>query len=402
MGARVLDVLLREILKKKIQMTLPFAASRNIPGETLMPIRAVVPPHSNGYCKANNGVCPSGFLPLLRIWDEINRTSPVRMSGYAQNVGANDGVADDPLYPLIKHRGINALAIESDPALFANLQNNMKAFRGVVSMRAAIAPSNATKVLAHRSGSNTIDVLKIDIDGCECHILDRLLASRWWYRPKIIQIELNHILPPPVAYKDMCANDAPGRSAVPYESNLDVWGCSMQAAYDIVRPHGYRLLQYDWPDAVFIHEVHVAAFPFVPWLEPEDFHAAYWHGRAWADKYYGRMKQHVTDAQWVRSMMGSLSDAMLLPQRWILDRIVTRWAHTWRKRPLWLEIGIAGTGVAARIECTTDHPKALYRGYVPRTDGADECTQNGPAISWTHWTAKVMTNFSPHPAALVL
>ena len=367
-------------------------AVRNIPNETLMPIRAVVPPHSNGYCKANNGVCPSGFLPLLRIWDEINRTSPEKMSGYAQNVGANDGVADDPLYPLIKHRGIKAIAVEPNPVLFATLQKNMKAFRGVRPVRVAITPSNATKVLARHSSSNTIDVFKLDIDGCECHILERLLASRSWSRsknrPKVIQIELNHVLPPPIVYKDMCANDTPGRSAVPYESNLDVWGCSMQAAYDIVRPHGYRLLQYDWPDAVFIHETHVAAFPFVPWLEPENFHAAYWNGRAWADRYYGRMKQHTTDAEWVRSIMASLSDASLFPKRWILNRIVARWVHTWRKRPLWLEIGISGTGVSARVECDTDLPKTLYRGHVPCTEGADECTKNGPAISWTHWTTK--------------
>ena len=95
------------------------------------------------------------------------------------------------------------------------------------------------------------------------------------------------------------------------------------------------------------------------------------------------MKQHATDAEWVRSMMGSLSDAML-PQRWILTD-VTRWAYTRRKRPLWLEIGIAGTGVAARIECTTDHRKTPIVLYV----GLGYAYSKWACDLVTHWTAKV-------------
>ena len=64
-----------------------------------------------------------------------------------------------------------------------------------------------------------------------------------------MQVEVNHFLPPPLAYRDMCANDVPGRSRgvhQPHE-NWDVWGCSAQAAYNIAKRAGYRLLQFDWP-----------------------------------------------------------------------------------------------------------------------------------------------------------
>ena len=47
-----------------------------------------------------------------------------------------------------------------------------------------------------------MDIFKLDIDGCECHILSTLMQTlprSRWNRPKIIQIELNHILPPPIA-----------------------------------------------------------------------------------------------------------------------------------------------------------------------------------------------------------
>ena len=31
--------------------------------------------------------------------------------------------------------------------------------------------------------------------------------------------------------------------------------------YKVLKPYGYRFLQWDWPDGVFVHEDYVAAFP---------------------------------------------------------------------------------------------------------------------------------------------
>ena len=223
--------------------------------------------------------------------------------------------------------------------------------------------------------------------------MQTLPRSRW-SRPKIIQIELNHILPPPIAYRDMCGrdahtgSDAPGRSGIPYDASLDVWGCSMQAAYDLVRPHGFRLLQYDWPDGVFIHEDYVDAFPRIPWLVPENFAAAYWNGRIWADEMYSRMQAHVTDRAWVVAMMNSANSAFLHPRQWLQGHIIRRWNATWRKRPLWIEMGITGTGVSVRVECNAVSKKAdalqLYSGYVPSlAAGAhDDCTMHGLRYTW--------------------
>jgi hypothetical protein len=62
--------------------------------------------------------------------------------------------------------------------------------------------------------------------------------------------------------------------------SLDVWGCSMQAAYDIVKKHGFVLLQNDWPDAVFIHQDYIPAFPkfFCKGSRQEQFLSKYWLG----------------------------------------------------------------------------------------------------------------------------
>ena len=78
--------------------------------DTLKLLQAVAPPEPAVDCKTSGNfkedVCPSAFLPLLRIWDELNKTHPAEMSGYVQNVGANDGFYDDPLYSLISQRGV--------------------------------------------------------------------------------------------------------------------------------------------------------------------------------------------------------------------------------------------------------------------------------------------------------
>ena len=203
----------------------------------------------------------------------------------------------------------------------------------------------------------------------------RTLPRSRWNRPKIIQIELNHILPPPIAYKDMCREDAPSGYS------FDVWGCSMQAAYDIVRPFGFRLLQYNWPDGVFIHEDYVDAFPLLPWLTPENFAAAYWNGRTWADEIFERMKLDAADREWVAAMMTSVSSAWLHPRHWLTDHIIKRWNETWIKRPLWIEMGVTGTGVSVRIECDSPIKKELAVDPFGRPH--DNCTRHGFKHTWT-------------------
>ena len=186
-----------------------------------MPMHMVMPHAAATTCSATSfkDVCPSAFLPLRRVWDELNATFPSAMSGYLQNVGARDGFVDDPLYSLISERGVTGLAMEPDAKQFQALKKNMAPFSGMSLVNLPISPSNAGEVLAFplKVQGRSMDIFKLDIDGCECHILEKLLAlgESVWSHPKVSQIEINHLLPPPIAYRDMCARDAPGRSAVP-------------------------------------------------------------------------------------------------------------------------------------------------------------------------------------------
>jgi FkbM family methyltransferase len=56
------------------------------------------------------------------------------------NIGANDGVSNDPIYPFLREYGWRGIAVEPLEPIFAELEHNYREFPGVILERAAIAP----------------------------------------------------------------------------------------------------------------------------------------------------------------------------------------------------------------------------------------------------------------------
>src|SRR5262245_2272082 len=56
------------------------------------------------------------------------------------NIGANDGVSNDPVYPFLREYGWRGIAVEPLTPRFEELQRNYAPFPGVALERAAIAP----------------------------------------------------------------------------------------------------------------------------------------------------------------------------------------------------------------------------------------------------------------------
>ena len=362
--------------------TLPF----NRPNPA-WPINSVDPPERVGNCREEVDACPSIFLPLSRIWEEMHAATPSKMSHFVLNIGARDGKAGDPLYVLLTKRPTMAgLAIEVANDVWGALNANLAPFRNMRTSKRGIFANDAIDACkVHvKASPQTMDILKLDIDSCECHLLSVLLADpTGYFRAKIIHIELNHNIPPPFAYKDMCAQNKHGRSSDWY-LNPTLWGCSMQAAYDVVRPYGYKLLQYDWPDAVFILDEHRDAFPCLP-TGPGDFLRNYWigyyHARdkyarfkgsfLWAEQIAGpvarqypgahslevlRAPRNATPAlEWAFNLPETTAAATLDPTGF-LTSIIERFHHTWVKKPLHIEMGVAGTNVSVSVYSLHKHP----------------------------------------------
>ena len=326
------------------------------------PINSVIP-SAQGYCKEERDVCPSIFLSLERIWADINALFPSAMSRFVVNIGAKDGVGADPLYPLLLAvPDIGGVFIEPSNEDFPRMSEHYRSrFPNAQLIHAGIDIFNAVELAkgTRREGSpypsaaSGLDVLKLDIDSCECQILEILMQDPFFAHAKIIQIETNHHLPPPLLWRDMCYDGHHGRSG----NSLDVWGCSAQSAYEIVKGAGFELLQYDWPDAVFVHRnFSRSVFPCIM-----DGHADahslflrnYWIGLQHARLVYSRFPGHQNNRAFVAALPDFANAAFHDPIA-ALVQLKETFKGTLIKRPLWVEVGVAGTGIFGNITTTPE------------------------------------------------
>ena len=123
--------------------------------------------------------------------------------------------------------------------------------RNVAVVSEPVTPLNVVDLLRQHRVPFDAAMLKIDIDGYDCAVLDALLDSGW--RPRIVFMEVHLEFPPPVSF------------AVGYHEKHTIagakggfFGCSLSAASAVMRPRGYDLLQFDMlhtsHDAVWAHE----------------------------------------------------------------------------------------------------------------------------------------------------
>ena len=131
---------------------------------------------------------------------------------------------------------------------------------------AYITPHSIVELLnAHKVPSDAA-MLKIDIDGYDCPVVDAMLEAGW--RPRVVFMEINGEIPPPLAF------------SVGYSSTHAIaigkggfFGCSLSAASRVMRPRGYSLLQYD-----MVHTSHDAI-----WVHESCAHAYFPHRPRWSD-----------------------------------------------------------------------------------------------------------------------
>jgi hypothetical protein len=154
--------------------------------EDYSPIYLVSPPMEQGYCKQETDVCPSIFISLDRVWSEINKFASDKMSHFIMNIGANDGKSADPLFPLLEQMPeISGLYVEIVVDLVEKLEANMQPYANIEIVKVGIHPGNAVDLLKREQHkAKGIDIFKIDIDSCECHILDVLMQDKYFQNIK--------------------------------------------------------------------------------------------------------------------------------------------------------------------------------------------------------------------------
>jgi len=113
----------------------------------------------------------------------------------------------------------------------------------------------------------------------------RTLLETTELRPKVILAEAHEFIPPPIAYMEYCTIN---RSR-PIAGCVKNGGCSLAAADDILSAFGYVLIQYDWPDGVWVHKDFSA--PFARLTDGASPRSMFQTGYEHAAEHYRRMQK---------------------------------------------------------------------------------------------------------------
>ena len=112
--------------------------------------------------------------------------------------GARDGISDSNTLNLIKNYNYKAVLIEGDKKYYKKLCQNFPQ-NEIIKINKFVdfsGEENLDNLLRVTKIPKNFDFLSIDIDGCDYYIFESLVE----YRPKIVCIEFNHLIPNSVEF----------------------------------------------------------------------------------------------------------------------------------------------------------------------------------------------------------
>lgn len=161
--------------------------------------------------------------------------------GYCVDIAASDGITMSNTYALYR-KGWSGLAVEFDSIKFSRLAENYANFQGVNLSKCMVTPLNIVSLLQAHGAPANFDFLNLDIDGYEYFVLEKLLEA---FRPKLICVEINEKIPPPIKF------------TVKWDKNY-VWasdhfyGQSLSQLNILIELHNYALVELHYNNAFLI------------------------------------------------------------------------------------------------------------------------------------------------------
>ncbi len=128
----------------------------------------------------------------------LNRLDKKDHDNWCVEFGARDGVSDSNTLNLIKNHNYKAVLIEGDKKYYKKLCQNFPQ-NEIIKINKFInftGENNLDNTLKNTKIPKNFDFLSIDIDGCDYYIFESLKE----FRPKIICIEFNHLIPNSVEF----------------------------------------------------------------------------------------------------------------------------------------------------------------------------------------------------------
>ncbi len=163
--------------------------------------------------------------------------------GCAVDIAAADGVTQSCTLALFRDQGWGGLAVEWDAEKFARLADAYSQFPAVRLSRSRVTPANVVALLEGHEVPREFDLLNLDIDSYDLWVGKSLLEGG--FSPRVISIEINESLPPPVRFSVLYSEDHVWRGG-------HFYGCSLAATCQVIRPLGYVLEAVEYNNAFFV------------------------------------------------------------------------------------------------------------------------------------------------------
>lgn len=180
---------------------------------------------------------------IAKIFEILPRE---RQNHWSCEFGAWDGKHCSNTYNLLMNAGWQGVLIEANPRKFRDLRETYRGVDRAVLLNEFVQFSGANTlddILARTAIPKDFDLLSIDIDGNDYHIL----ASLRIYRPKVIVIEFNPTIPDNIAY---IQEPDPRRQH----------GSSLRAITELARQKDYELICVNAENAFFVDRQYFPRF----------------------------------------------------------------------------------------------------------------------------------------------
>jgi hypothetical protein len=179
-------------------------------------------------------------------WNSVQRYLQILgiRSGQVVDIAAGDGVTQSCTLPLFRQPAWSGLAVEMDPEKFAKLAYVYAGYDNAKLARSRVTPENIGSLLRAYEISQDFDFLNLDIDSYDLFVVRQMLSGG--FRPKLISMEINEKLPPPIYFTVLYD------PAYVWRGGDHFFGCSLTAAAQVVRSFDYVLASLEYNNALFV------------------------------------------------------------------------------------------------------------------------------------------------------
>ncbi|CAD7967319.1 unnamed protein product [Amoebophrya sp. A120] len=218
----------------------------------------------------------SSFLPHAYLLEE----SGFGLTKTFLNIGAKDGMVEDPCVDFAKSFAAKGIHFEKDEKecriARKNFKKNLPAAQSVIC--AEVTPMNIVDLILENSEianqQRHFDLIKLDIDSYDSTVLTALLENH--FTAKFFFLEINPTIPPPYQYATLYH---PKLWPAMLNASMEHWpvrGMSLSYAVNFMKKWDYELVLFEYHDAIFVHKRYKQIYGFTtPTDEFDCFHKAF-------------------------------------------------------------------------------------------------------------------------------